>query len=75
MSFVKKNDLLIFKELKSNKFDSKVIKVDTKKLSKFFNNINNDYFLSETNKENLLFVLAISKKLNPSVRFKSKMFF
>ena len=64
VSFVKKNDLLISKELKLNKFNSKIIRVNTERLNKFFNNIDNDYFLSETNKENLLFVLAISKKLN-----------
>jgi UDP-N-acetylmuramoylalanine--D-glutamate ligase len=29
-----------------------------------FKKINNNYFLTETNKENLSFVLEISKKLN-----------
>ena len=55
---------LIHKELKSNKFNCKIIKIDTKKLNNFFSDIKNDYFLSEINKENLLFVLAISKRLN-----------
>ena len=64
ISFVKKNDLLISKELKSNKFNSKIIKIDTRKLYNFFSGIKNDYFSSETNKENLLFVLEISKRLN-----------
>ena len=63
VSFIKKNDLLILKELKKNKFSGKITKINTKKFNNLFNNINNDYFLSETNKENLLFVLAISKKL------------
>ena len=67
-AFVKKNDLFIKKELKSSKFESKIIRVDTKKnnfLKKnFLKNICNNYFLTETNKENLLFVLEISKKFN-----------
>ena len=63
-AFIKKNDLLIKKELVKNKFNSKLIKVDTKKIDIFLNKINNNYFLTETNKENLSFVLEISKKLN-----------
>ena len=67
ISFVKENDLLIHKELKSSKFKSKVIKINTNKFNNFFKDIKNDYFLSETNKENLLFVLAISKELNLNI--------
>ena len=63
-AFIKKNDLLIKKELVKNKFNSKLIKVDNKKIDIFLNKINNNYFLTETNKENLSFVLEISKKLN-----------
>ena len=61
-AFVKKDDLLISKELKLNKFDSKIIKVNTKKTNNFLNNLDNKYFSTETNKENLLFVLEIAKK-------------
>ena len=64
LAFVKKNDLLINKELRSNKFNSRIIKVNTKKIEKFLKNINNNYFLTETNKENLSFVIELSKKLN-----------
>ena len=64
LAFVKKNDLLINKELRSNKFNSKIIKVNTKKIEKFLKNIDNNYFLTETNKENLSFVIELSKKLN-----------
>ncbi len=64
LAFVKKNDLLIEKEIKSNKFNCRIIKVDTKKQNNFLKKIDNKYFLTETNKENLLFVLEISKKLN-----------
>ena len=63
-AFIKKNDRLINKELRLNKLNSKIIKVDTKKNSHFLKDISNEYFFTETNKENLLFVLEISKKLN-----------
>ncbi len=63
LAFLKKNDFLISKELRSNKIPSRIIKIDTKKKSIFLNKINNKYFSTETNKENLLFVLEISKKL------------
>ncbi len=62
-AFVNKNDLLIKKELSSNKFNCKVIKVDYRINKKFEKKIDNRYFLNETNKENLSFVLTISKKL------------
>jgi UDP-N-acetylmuramoylalanine--D-glutamate ligase len=64
LAFVKKDDLLINKELKSNRFVSKIVKVDTKKNDKFLKIIKNKYFLTETNKENLSFIFEISKKLN-----------
>ncbi len=63
LAFVKKDDLLINKILKVNKLHSKLNKVDTLKTNLFLKNINNKYFLSETNKENLSFVLEISKRL------------
>ena len=63
-AFVKKNDPYINKKLASNTFKSKIIRVNTKISNSFLNNIDNKYFLSETNKENLSFVLEISKKLN-----------
>ncbi|MBD1159402.1 UDP-N-acetylmuramoyl-L-alanine--D-glutamate ligase [Pelagibacterales bacterium SAG-MED19] len=63
-AFVKKDDFLINKELKLNKFKSKIIKINTKKVNNFLKNINNEYFSTETNKENLSFVLEISKKFN-----------
>ena len=63
LAFVKKNDLLISKELKLCRPTSKIIKVNTKKKNKILENIRNDYFLTETNKENLSFVFELSKKL------------
>ena len=63
VAFVKKNDDLIKKKLNSKNFKSKIIKVDTKKSGSFFKDIKNEYFLTETNKENLSFIFEISKKL------------
>ena len=63
LAFVKKDDILINKQLKSYSFGSKIIKVNTKK-NNFLKNINNNYFLNEANKANLLFVLEISKKID-----------
>ena len=62
LAFLKKNDFLVTKELKRNKFLSKIIRVDTKKNNTLFKQINNIYFSTETNKENLLFVLEILKR-------------
>ena len=64
LAFVKKDDFLIQKELKLNRFKSKIIIVDIKKINKILKKINNNYFLTETNKENLSFVYEISEKLN-----------
>ena len=58
-AFIKKNDLLINKELRINKFKSIIIKVDTKKKNNFLKNIDNKYFLTETNKENLSFIFIL----------------
>jgi UDP-N-acetylmuramoylalanine--D-glutamate ligase len=62
-AFVKKDDLLIKKYIKFKKFNSKIIKINTKRFENFFNVKENIYFSSETNKENLSFVIEISKKL------------
>ena len=55
---------MIKKELRSNKFNSRIIKVNTRKINQFSKDISNNYFLTEANKENLLFVLEICKKFN-----------
>ncbi len=64
VAFIKKNDFLIKKELKSNSFKSKIVPVETKKNPFFLKKNINQYFLTESNRENLSFVLEISKKLN-----------
>jgi UDP-N-acetylmuramoylalanine--D-glutamate ligase len=63
LAFVKKNDLLIKKEINSNSFNSKIFEIEIKGIDNFLKNIENNYFLTETNKENLSFVIAISKQL------------
>tara|TARA_B100001057_G_scaffold453013_1_gene497473 strand:+ start:71 stop:1372 length:1302 start_codon:yes stop_codon:yes gene_type:complete len=64
IAFVKKNDLLINKKLNNKKYNPKIIKVDLKKANKIIKQLNNKYFLSAGNLENLSFVLKISEKLN-----------
>jgi UDP-N-acetylmuramoylalanine--D-glutamate ligase len=69
VAFVKKGDPLINKELRLNKFKSKINRVNTKKIDKFFDKVDNNYFLTETNKENLSFIFEISQnlKLNKNI--------
>ncbi len=62
-AYVKKNDELIQKKIKKNKFKQKIYKVDTSNISKILNQLNNTYFNSNGNKENLSFVLKIASKL------------
>ncbi len=66
LAFVKKNDPLIIKKIKNSHFKQKILKVDTLKNNKIFEQLKNKYFLSYGNKENLSFVLKIAKilKLN-----------
>ena len=62
-AYVNKNDKIINRKLKSKKFNSKIIKVDTVNVNRLIKNISNDYFLTDISKENLSFVIEISKKL------------
>ena len=55
---------MINKQLKLNEFNGKIIKVDTRKINKLLEDVKNRYFFTETNKENLSFVVEISKRLN-----------
>ena len=63
IALVKENDPLISKVIKKGKFKQKIIKVGTLKNDKIFNQLKNQYFLSFGNKENLSFILKISKIL------------
>jgi len=62
-AFVKKNDRLINQKIRKNKFKSKIYNVDTLNMNKLSNQLNNKYFISDGNKENLSFILKIASKL------------
>ncbi len=64
VAFVKKNDPVIFKKLKSKKYRQKIIKIDTLLQPTIFKKIRNKYFMSSGNRENLIFVLKICQVLN-----------
>ena len=61
--FVRKDNVYIQKKIMSLKAKSKIIAFDAKKVKNFLIKISNDYFLNETNVENLSFVLEITNKL------------
>ena len=63
---------MIKKALKSGIFKSKIINVDTNQLTRFHRSIKNSYFHTETNKENLSFILEISKYLKLKKELLSK---
>ena len=62
-AFINKYDLNTQKKIKFKKYNIQIVKVDTKKKDKLMKKLNNDYFSSKGNIENLNFALAISKKL------------
>ena len=66
IALVKKNDPLINETINNKNFKQKIIKVDSLKNDKILKQLKNKYFLSFGNKENLSFILKISKilKLN-----------
>ena len=63
IAFVKKNDQLIRKKINNSNLKQKIIRVNTSENKKILNQLKNKYFLSFGNKENLAFVLSISKIL------------
>ena len=62
-AYIKKDDELITKKIKKNKYKAKIYKVQTSNLNKKFDKIHNKYFISDGNKENLLFIFKIASKL------------
>ncbi len=64
VAFVKGNDPVIIKKLKSKNYKQKIFKIDTSNTPKIFEKISNSYFLSFGNKENLIFILKICQILN-----------
>jgi len=63
IGFIKKNDPLITNKINKINLKQKIIKVDQLKNNKIFNLLDNKYFLTSGNKENLSFVLKISEVL------------
>ena len=63
LAFVKSDDVLISRKLKTKKFNCKIVKVNTKKNYNDFLGIKNKYFLTESNRENLSFIIELAKKL------------
>ena len=62
-AYINKDDELITKRIKKNKYKAKIYKVQTSNLNKKFDKIYNKYFISDGNKENLLFIFKIASKL------------
>ena len=62
-AYIKKDDELITKKIKKNKYKARIYKVQTSNLNKKFDKIYNKYFISDGNKENLLFIFKIASKL------------
>ena len=62
-AFIEKNNNFLKEELKKNKINSKIIKVNLKISNKIKKKIKNPYFKNKNNLNNLKFVLEISKKL------------
>ena len=62
-AYIKKDDELITKKIKKNKYKAKIYKVQTSNLNKKFDKIYNKFFISDGNKENLLFIFKIASKL------------
>ena len=72
-AFVKKNDRLINQKIRKNKFKPKIYKVDTLNINKLSNQLNNKYFISDGNKENLSFIFRnYHKQFNRILRNKIK---
>ena len=62
-AFIEKNNFFLKEEVKKNKINSKIIKVNLKISNKIKKKIKNSYFENKNNLNNLKFVLEISKKL------------
>ncbi len=63
-AFLNTKNRYIKKEIEKNKIISKIIRINKKIDSNFINTIDNSYFNTEGNKENLSFIIEISKMLN-----------
>ena len=62
-AFINKKNKYLLRKIKYNKVKSKIIKVDYKIVKKISKQIENPYFSTDSNKQNLAFILSIVKKL------------
>ena len=62
-AYVKKNDGIITRRIKTNKYKAKIYRVQASNLNKKFSKVTNRYFTSDGNKENLSFIFKIASKL------------
>ena len=72
-SFLNENNKFLKKEINKKKLNSKIINVNIKSMNQDLLKIKNTYFLTEGNKQNLLHVFAVAKKLgvNKNILFKT----
>jgi len=63
LAFLNTKNFYIKKKIKEKKFLTKIIKINKKVDSKLLRKIDNPYFMTEGNKENLSFIIEITKKL------------
>ena len=63
-AYINAKDKYLGKKIKSSKVFSKIINVNLNKIYKFGKKINNPYFLTRGNQENLSFIFSICKTLN-----------
>ncbi len=61
LAFINKNDHLILSKIKKIRYKSKIIKVNPRLKKSIIHKFKNENFLSTSNKENLSFVISISK--------------
>ena len=64
IAFLNTSNIYIKKKIQSIKIFPKIIQINKKISKKFLDKINNQYFITENNKENLSFIIEIAKKLN-----------
>ena len=64
ITFLNTKNIYIKKKIQSIKIIPKIIQINKKISTKFLDKINNQYFITENNKENLSFIIEIAKKLN-----------
>ena len=63
-AYINSQDKYLQKKIKTSKVFSKIINVKLNRIHKFKKKINNPYFLTKGNQENLSFILSICKTLN-----------